>query len=393
MSYAATLFEKAARDLGYHPYPIPTATLSRNYTNPDGVSRAACAYCGYCTRFGCMIGAKAQPTNILMPVLQKRKNFSLRTGCSVRRVVQRDGKATGLTYLDSNGAEIFQPATIVIVASWTLNNARLLLLSKIGDPYDPATGKGTVGRNLTHQVSQATRVFLDKPLNAFMGTGGLGYGVSDFDGKEGLDAFPGVLRGGNIRLMSTGEGPISGFGAVPPGEAESDWGPQWKKAALQWHDRVASINSEAEHLPYRQNYLDLDPTYTDKYGDPLMRLTLDWTAHERAQGAMVAKIQADLGKAMNGRVAPANSRVLERYTTTQYQSTHVNGGAIMGTSPDQSVVNPWLQHWQIPNLWVAGGSAFPQNGSGNPTLTILAITLRAADGLIDKYLKHPGALA
>jgi gluconate 2-dehydrogenase alpha chain len=65
----------------------------------------------------------------------------------------------------------------------------------------------------------------------------------------------------------------------------------------------------------------------------------------------------------------------------------------MGSSPDSSVLNPWLQHWEIPNLWVPGGSAFPQNGSGNPTLTILAITLRAADGIIDRYLKNPGRLA
>jgi len=64
----------------------------------------------------------------------------------------------------------------------------------------------------------------------------------------------------------------------------------------------------------------------------------------------------------------------------------------MGSSPESSVVNSWMQHWQIPNLWVMGASAFPQNSSGNPTLTILAVTLRGADGLIDKYLKNPGKL-
>jgi gluconate 2-dehydrogenase alpha chain len=393
MTYATTLFEKAVRELGYHPYPVPTATLSRSYTNPDGIARTGCAYCGYCTRYGCMIGAKAQPTNLLMPVLQKRKNFTLRTGCSVRRVIHREGKAEGLSYLDASGEEIRQPATIVILASWTLNNSRLLLLSKIGEAYDPSAGKGTVGRNLTHQVSQATRIFLDKPLNAFMGAGGLGIGISDFDGKEGVDAYPGVLRGGNIRLMSTGEGPIASFGAVPPGAAEADWGSAFKKAALDWHDRVASITTEAEHLAYRQNYLDLDPTYTDKYGDPLSRMTLDWTSHERSQGNMLTQVHAQIAKAMNAKAAPPNSRQLERYTITQYQSTHVNGGAIMGSSPERSVVNPWLQHWHVPNLWVVGGSAFPQNGSGNPTLTILALTLRAADALVDRYLKHPGGLA
>ena len=393
MPYAPIVFEKAARELGYHPYPIPTATLSRAYTNPDGVSRPGCAYCGFCSRYGCMIGAKAQPTNILMPLLQKRKNFTLRTGCNVRRIVHKDGRAVGLSYFDASGQEILQPADIVIVASWTLNNSRLLLLSKLGEPYDPTTGKGTVGKNLTHQVNQATRIFLDKPLNAFMGAGGLGMGISDFDGKEGVDAFPGVLRGGNIRLMSTGEGQIGSFGVIPPGEAKSDWGSEWKKAALKWHDHAAAISTEAEHLAYRQNHIDLDPTYTDKFGDPLTRLTLDWTEHERAQGAMLTQIHAKIANAMNAKSGGANSRLLERYTVTQYQSTHINGGAIMGGAPESSVVNPWLQHWQAQNLWVVGGSAFPQNGSGNPTLTILAITFRAADALIDRYLKHPGGLA
>jgi gluconate 2-dehydrogenase alpha chain len=308
-------------------------------------------------------------------------------------VVHKDGRAVGLSYFNASGEEILQPADIVIVASWTLNNSRLLLLSKLGDTYDPATGKGTLGKNLTHQVNQATRIFFDKPLNAFMGAGGLGMGISDFDGKEGLDAFPGVLRGGNIRVMSTGEGQIAAFGVIPPGEAKQDWGSEWKKAALKWHDHAGSISTEAEHLAYRQNYLDLDPTYTDKFGDPLARLTLDWTDHERAQGAMLTKIQAQFAKAMNATSGGANSRLLERYTITQYQSTHVNGGAIMGASPETSVVNPWLQHWKAPNLWVVGGSAFPQNGSGNPTLTILAITFRAADALIDRYLKHPGGIA
>jgi gluconate 2-dehydrogenase alpha chain len=392
LPYSSMLFEKAVREMGYHPYPVPTATLSRTYTNPDGITRPGCAYCGYCTRYGCMIGAKAQPTNILMPVLQKRKTFTLKTGCSVRRVVHKDGHAEGLTYIDESGAELFQPAGIVIVAGWTLNTVKLLLQSKVGNAYDAATGKGTLGKNLTHQVSQTTRIFFDKPLNAFMGAGGLGIGISDFDGKEGIDAHPGVLRGGNIRVMSGGDTPIASFGAIPPASVPRDWGADWKKAGIEWHDRAAAVSSEAEHLAYRQNCLDLDPTYKDKYGDPLIRLTLDWTPHERAQGTMLTGVHREAAKVMNARVGDSNSRQLERYTTTQYQSTHVNGGAIMGESPETSVLNPYLQHWQVSNLFVAGGSAFPQNGSGNPTLTILAITLRASDALIDRYVKKPAPL-
>jgi gluconate 2-dehydrogenase alpha chain len=391
-AWSGSVFEKVARDMGYHPYPVPTATLSRTYTNPDGITRPGCAYCGYCTRYGCMIGAKAQPTNMLMPVLQHRKNFTLKTGCSVRRIIQKDGRAEAVRYIDASGTEVLQPANVVIVAGWTLNSVRLLLLSKVGEVWDPNALKGTLGRNLTHQVSQTTRIFYDKPLNAFMGAGGLGIGISDFDGKEGLEGHRGVLRGGNIRVMSGGDPPISSFGAVPPGSTKRDWGADWKKASLEWHDRAGAITTEAEHLSFHHNYLDLDPAYTDQYGDPLIRMTLDWTDHERAQGAMLTGVHKEIARAMNVRVGDVNSRQLERYTVMPYQSTHVNGGAIMGESPETSVVNQYLQHWQVPNLWVMGGSAFPQNGSGNPTLTILATALRAADALIDRYVRRPDQL-
>ena len=114
-SYASHLFEEATRKLGYHPYPTPAANLSENYTNPDGVSRAACAYCGYCSRFGCMIGAKSQPTNTLLPVLRKHKSFQLRTGSWVRRIVHENGRATGVQFTDANGEEFFQPAETVVL--------------------------------------------------------------------------------------------------------------------------------------------------------------------------------------------------------------------------------------------------------------------------------------
>jgi gluconate 2-dehydrogenase alpha chain len=390
-TYLMSLFTKVTRELGYHPFPTPAATLSQTYRNPDGISRSWCAYCGYCQRYGCMIGAKAQPTNTLLPVVATRKNFSLRTGCWVRRVVHKDGKAEGVAYMDASGVEMEQPARIVILASWTMNNSRLLMLSRVGEMYDATTGKGTLGRNLTHQVSQFTPIFLDRQVYGYMGAGGLGATVADFDGERGLEA--GVLRGGLIRMSSGGDTPIASFGRMPAGEAKSNWGSAWKKAAIEWYDRAANISCETESLPYRQNFVDLDPTYTDKFGDPLIRVTLDWTDHERRQAGMMAAVQEKIGRAMGAKMTTGTRRVGARYNTTEYQSSHISGGAVMGADSGTSVVNPWLQHWRVPNLWVVGASAFPQNGSGNPTVTLLALTYRAADALVTRYLKHTGPLA
>ena len=82
-----------------------------------------------------------------------------------------------------------------------------------------------------------------------------------------------------------------------------------------------------------------------------------------------------------------------RYNTINYQTTHIQGGAIMGDKAESSVVNPYLQHWNVPNVWVIGASAFPQNASHNPTLTVLALTYRAADAIVNRYLKRPEVLA
>jgi gluconate 2-dehydrogenase alpha chain len=105
-------------------------------------------------------------------------------------------------------------------------------------------------------------------------------------------------------------------------------------------------------------------------------MSLEAAEIARAMGAREVEIPAPLG----------------RYDVTSYKTSHVQGGTIMGATPETSVLNPWLQHWEISNLFVLGASAFPQNASGNPTLTLLALTLRTADAIVERYLKSPGSL-
>ena len=387
-SYAGLQFAEGARKLGYSPYPLPAANLSETYKNPDGITRAACMYCGYCERFGCMVGAKAQPTNTLMPILNKTKSFSMKHGAWVRRVITKSGHnksshAVGVQYTDmATGEEFFQPADAVFLGTFTLNNFKILSLSKIGTPYDAATGKGTLGRHLTHQtMGFETQLFFDKPMNLFMGTGSLGMMISDFDGSHAFTPNDKIVRGGTISLSTNGNRPITTFGAAPAGAAKSNWGSEWKNAGVEWRDRVANIGYIGEHMAYKTNFMDLDPTYQDKMGDPLVRFTLDWTEHEFQQRVQAAGIQGKIAEAMGlrYRTAPITKT---KYNVIGYQSTHIQGGCIMGTSPENSVVDTNLGHWDVRNLYVMGASSFPQNASANPTMTALATMYRAADAFI-----------
>jgi gluconate 2-dehydrogenase alpha chain len=185
--------------------------------------------------------------------------------------------------------------------------------------------------------------------------------------------------------------PIGNFGVLPR-SVKSKWGSEWKKAAIYYYDRTSAISFTGEHLAYKGNYMDLDPVYKDKLGDPLLRLTLDWRDNERKMAEFAATRALELARAMGAREIDSFSG-LGPYDSTRYQTTHVQGGTIMGAEPEHSVVNPYLQHWQLANLFVLGGSTFPQNSSMNPTPTILALTLRTADAIVNRYLKNPGPVA
>ncbi len=382
-TYFGKLFADASLSLGYHPHPAPCANLSQTYRNPDGIIRPACQYCGFCERFGCMVGAKAQPTNTLLPVINKLKNVTIRTNAQVRRILTRDGKATGVSYIGAKGQEYFQPANIVILASWTLNNTRLLLMSKIGNQ--------NTGRNLTHQVMGAgATLFFDRPLNRFMGSGSSNITVSDFDADYFDHAGLDFIRGAYIGSPAYGARPIANFGTVPP-DVKSSWGSEWKKAAIDAYDRSSRLTASGEHVAYKTNFMDLDSTYQDHLGDPLLRLTLDWNDNERKIHNFINEKILGIGRAMGARQVVGGGPLM-RYDVMSYKSTHIQGGTIMGASPETSVVNPDLQHWQVPNLYVLGASTFPQNASGNPTLTILAQTLRTAAAIIgSKAAPSPNA--
>src|SRR6202040_1252170 len=137
--FSHTLFAKAARDLGYKPFPQPSGNMSQAYTNPLGIHLGPCTYCGFCEWFGCGNYSKASPQTTILPFLVRKPNFSARDNSEVIKInVDKSGtRATGVTFVDSSGEEWEQPADLVILSAFALFNVQLLLHSKIGRAYDP----------------------------------------------------------------------------------------------------------------------------------------------------------------------------------------------------------------------------------------------------------------
>src|SRR3954454_23258053 len=127
MTYGPTLFGQEAAGMGLHAFPHPAANMSRAYTNPLRVQLAACTYCGFCEKFGCGNDSKSSPQTTILPVLMTRPNFELRTHAEVMKVELSSDRrhATGVSYVDENGMLQFQPASVVILSAFMLENARL----------------------------------------------------------------------------------------------------------------------------------------------------------------------------------------------------------------------------------------------------------------------------
>ena len=389
-SMGALLFDKAAKEAGYKPFPCPAANTSQPYKNLYGVQLGECTYCGYCEWFGCGNYSKSSPQVCVFPVLLGRDNFTLRANCEVTRVnLAPDRKqATGVTYVDLSGREFEQPAELVILCAYAQHNVHLLLLSGIGTPYDPAANTGVVGRNYAYQITSSVDVFVDELVNPFMGAGALGQAIDEFNG-DNFDHGPhGFIGGGYIALWTTGGRPILQH-QVP--EGTPTWGSKFKRALAENYLHSVSIATHGSVMSYRDAYLDLDPTYRDIYGNSMLRMTFDYHDNEHKMSKFVTERAADIAKAMKPRSLHVKQRS-GHYSIVPYQTTHNTGGAVMGADPKTSVVNRYLQSWDVPNVFVMGACVFPQNAGYNPTGTVGALTFWAADAIRDRYLKKPGPI-
>lgn len=383
-------FRDAAKKLGLQPFALPAGNLSEAYTNPDGEKLNACQYCAFCERFGCEYGAKSAPNVTVIPTAMKTGNFELRTHANVIEILHSGGKATGVRYIDTmSGEEMIQLADVVVVSSYVMNNAKLLLVSKLGNPYDPKTGKGVIGKNYCYQLNPGTTGFFEKErFNSYMGAGSLGTVVDDFNGDNFDHSDLDFIHGGSYVVSQSGARPI-GTNAVPSGTPL--WGKEFKQKSIKYFTRTIDSWFQGASMPHRNNYLDLDPTFKDIYGVPLLRMTYNFTDQDRKLNDYLNKQSDKVMKEMGADIIE-NYGKLADYNIVPYQTTHNVGGVVMGDDPTLSAINNYSQMWDADNVFVVGASSFPHNSGYNPTGTLGALAYRAAEGII-KFSKSGGQLA
>jgi gluconate 2-dehydrogenase alpha chain len=123
----------------------------------------------------------------------------------------------------------------------------------------------------------------------------------------------------------------------------------------------------------------------------MLRMTFDFTGNDHKMSDYLTDRAAEVARAMNPREIKLNRRT-GAWNVVPYQTTHNTGGAIMGDNPRNSVVNKYLQTWDVPNVFSMGAGAFPQNAGYNPTATLAALAYYSAAAIKSQYLKAPGPL-
>ena len=341
--------------------------------------------------------AKASPLNTHLPIALNSKNYEVRAHAKVLRIeTAKDGLATGVTYVDAHGTEHFQPADVVVVSAFTLENNRMLLLSRSkAHPDGIGNDRGRVGKNYTYQIYPApvTGFWEGKKLNMYMGNTCTIKIIYDYNADNFDHSDLAFHRRVAALLRAAANVSLSTPSAIRRTRNGRSWGAEWKGEIRKGWDSTASIVTEGESLPYLDQFVDLDPNYRDKWGQPLLRISFDWHQNERDLWRFVAERALEIMNAMNPTKIVDFKPEIPAYNIEKYQSTHPTGGCIMGTSPDNSVTNTYGQVWDTPNVFVTGAALFPQNPGANPTGTVGAVTYRTAEAMSGPLLQASRGIA
>ncbi|WP_033287647.1 GMC family oxidoreductase [Amycolatopsis jejuensis] len=365
------LMKDAATSLGWSPFPTPASIRS-----VERGGKKACQYCGFCTWNGCWADAKAVPSSIGIPEAVETGRLDVRTGARAVSIdVDRHGAASGVTYV-RNGQTHRIDARLVILATFTYENVRLLLLSESARfPHGLSNGSGQVGKHfMTHTFLMGFGRFPGKQLNAWSGSNAQGTAVADFDAANA--DHPGFVGGGVI-MAGHEIRPMLHHRFAPPGV------PRWGRERKRWlAENLGSLGwtyTLPDELPYEDHYLDLDPHVTDEHGLPVVRVTQSLRPNEIRQYEFL------LARTREWFEAAGAAQFWHSPIAHSPVTTHAYGGTRMGEDPATSVVDPYGFSHEVPGLVIAGASTFPTSGGVNPTETVEALTWRTADRILETW--------
>ena len=317
--------------------------------------------------------------------------LTLITGAMAREiVVGKDGKAEAVSYIDkATRTEKRVYAKAIVVAASACESARLLLNSKsVLFPDGLGNSTGNVGKYLTDSVGSdgwgEVPVLEKMPPHNHDGVGGMHYYVPwwKFDRKND---FP---RGYHIELWGGRDMPGVGMFDVLCRDEEG-YGVQLKRRARQVYGTTVGFSGRGEMIPNAETFCELDPNKVDQWGIPVLRFHFKWSEYELRQAKDMQETFKSIIEMMGG-TYKTKTRIDGQYPfgiLAGGKIIHEVGTARMGADPKTSVLNGYCQTHDVKNVFVTDGAPLVTNPDKNPTLTIMALSWRASEYLLEEAKK------
>jgi choline dehydrogenase-like flavoprotein len=351
-----------------------TAILTQNHNG-----RAACHYCGPCERGCSTFSYFSSPFTTVKDALASG-NCTLVTNAVVSHVNMdnQTNKARGVTYVDRLTRQVKEVrAKAVILCAQALESTRILLNSSTREyPNGLANSSGSLGHYLMDHVT---------------GGGALGY-LPDFktlpDANEPqrpngiyVPRFRNTPSSKKQSPFIRGYGYQGGAGAEFNFIAEG-YGKSLKTAVKQGTYAI-SLGAFGESLARWDNYCEIDRDLKDAWGIPALRISMTHGDNEAALMEDAGATAAEMLEAAGAKGIGVQARV-----EMPGMAIHELGTARMGNDPKKSVLNAFNQAHDVKNVFVMDGASFVSSACQNPTLTMMAVTVRACANLIDRFHKN-----
>lgn len=369
---------------------------------PGNKDRGACFYCGQCGR-GCKIYGDFSASSCLVIPAMKTGNLKVIANAMVREVLTDSaGLATGVSYISKDDMQEYQvSAKIVILGASACESARLLLNSKSAQhPGGLANSSGIIGKYLHDSTGMGVQGFIpalmDRKRYNEDGVGSVHIYSPWLQDNKKLDFPRGyhIEYGGGMRMPTYGlaSGMHTRNGLVPGKDGKmkeaGGFGADLKNDYRRFYGSTVSMAGRGLAIAYKDNYCEIDDKVVDKFGIPVLKFHYKWTDAEVKQAKHMQdtfqSIMHEMGAIITSKIeGPETSFGLE----TPGKIIHEVGTVRMGDDPKTSALNKWCQAHDCKNLFVVDAAPFVQQGDKNATWTILALSMRTSEYILEQRKK------
>jgi choline dehydrogenase-like flavoprotein len=393
--------KKGAEKVGVKVIPGRGSVLTQAL--PNNKDRGSCFFCGQCNR-SCKVYADFSSSSCLVIPALKTGNLEVISNAMVRQVLTDDkGLATGVSYVNKEDMQEYQVRgkTIILGAS-SCESARIMLNSKSGThPNGLGNSSNLVGKYLQDSTGSSLSAMLpqlvDRKRYNEDGVGSIHLlGPWVYDNKK-MDFPRGyhIEFGGGMGMPGYGFGgdvpKVNGMVAGPDGKMKEagGFGASLKNDYRRFFGTSVGMAGRGVGMARIDNYCEIDPGVVDRFGIPVLRFNYNWNNDEINQAKHMQETFQSIMHAM-GAIITSSERNAENNWGLEAPGRiiHEVGTARMGNDPKHSVLNKWCQAHDCKNLFVVDGASHVQQSDKNATWTILAMSMRTAEYILEQNEKQ-----